>query len=103
MRESQKIEPIALTEKEAAAYLGVSVQFLRQCRHYGHRPGRAQGPPYVPWEAGGLFGIWSPTLTSGSMTIAMTRLWSREVIEDDIGDEIISPKILTASLRPFLN
>lgn len=52
MRESQKIEPIALTEKEAAAYLGVSVQFLRQCRHYGHRPGRAQGPPYVHMGGG---------------------------------------------------
>lgn len=39
--------PAALTEKEAAKYLAVSPQFLRLSRHYGNRPGHAEGPPFV--------------------------------------------------------
>lgn len=37
----------ALTEREAAAYLNVSPQFLRLSRHYGIRPGYAAGPIFV--------------------------------------------------------
>jgi len=36
-----------LTEREAAAYLNVSPQFLRLSRHYGNRPGHAEGPPFI--------------------------------------------------------
>lgn len=39
--------PAAMTEKEAASYLAVSPQFLRQSRHYGNRPGHAEGPPFI--------------------------------------------------------
>ncbi len=39
--------PAALTEKGAATYLAVSPQFLRLSRHYGNRPGRAEGPPFI--------------------------------------------------------
>jgi predicted DNA-binding transcriptional regulator AlpA len=41
------ISPAALTEKEAATYLAVSPQFLRLSRHYGNRPGHAEGPPFI--------------------------------------------------------
>ncbi len=37
----------ALSDLDAAQYLGVSVSFLRQARCYGNRPGRTPGPPYV--------------------------------------------------------
>ena len=36
-----------LTDVEAAAYLGMSVSFLRQARCDGNRPNRTPGPPYV--------------------------------------------------------
>lgn len=39
--------PATLTERDAAYYLGVSPQFLRLSRHYGNRPGHAEGPPFV--------------------------------------------------------
>ena len=39
--------PAALTEKGAATYLAVSPQFLRLSRHYGNRPGHAEGPPFI--------------------------------------------------------
>ena len=34
-------------EREAAAYIGVSPQFLRLSRHYGNRPNHAEGPPFI--------------------------------------------------------
>ena len=40
-------QPATLTEKEAAIYLSVSPQFLRLSRHYGNRPGHAEGPPFI--------------------------------------------------------
>lgn len=46
----QEISPTvsaALTEKQAAAYLSASPQFLRLSRHYGNRPGHAEGPPFI--------------------------------------------------------
>ena len=46
--------PTLLTEKEAASYLGTSPQFLRQSRHYGNRPGHAEGPPYIRVGGGRL-------------------------------------------------
>jgi predicted DNA-binding transcriptional regulator AlpA len=44
--------PVALTEKEAAAYLAVSPQLLRLSRHYGNRPGHAEGPPFIKLGGG---------------------------------------------------
>lgn len=46
-RPSNTIVPIAFSERQAAMYAGVSTQFLRQMRHYGDRPGRASGPPWI--------------------------------------------------------
>jgi len=40
-------ESAVLNECAAATYVGVSTQFLRQSRHYGTRPGHAEGPPFV--------------------------------------------------------
>ena len=37
----------ALTEAEAATYIGMSRSFLRQDRMNGHREGRTPGPPFV--------------------------------------------------------
>lgn len=37
----------ALSEKEAAAYIGMSVPYLRCDRVNGHREGRTPGPPFV--------------------------------------------------------
>jgi len=39
--------PEVLTERQAAAYAGVSPQFLRSSRHYGHRKGHAEAPPFI--------------------------------------------------------
>lgn len=47
MTNSEGPTPAALTEKEAAAYLAISPQFLRLSRHYGNRPGHAEGPPFI--------------------------------------------------------
>lgn len=40
-------QPAVFTEREAANYLAVSTQFLRLSRHYGNRPGHAEGPIWV--------------------------------------------------------
>ena len=48
--EQQKSVPAptaVFTEPEAARYLSVSPQFLRLSRHYGNRPGHAEGPPFI--------------------------------------------------------
>lgn len=37
----------AIDEKEAAFYIGMSVQFLRQGRCYGNLPGRTPAPPFI--------------------------------------------------------
>lgn len=37
----------ALNDREAAAYLGMSVSFLRQDRLNGHREGRTPGPRWI--------------------------------------------------------
>lgn len=37
----------ALTEKQAATYIGMSVPYLRCDRMNGHREGRTPGPPFV--------------------------------------------------------
>jgi predicted DNA-binding transcriptional regulator AlpA len=37
----------ALSDREAAIYLGMSVSFLRQDRLNGHREGRAPGPRWI--------------------------------------------------------
>lgn len=47
MKHPEVTPPAAFTETEAAAYLAVSPQFLRLSRHYGRRPGRAEGPPFI--------------------------------------------------------
>lgn len=39
--------PAVFKEPEAAAYIGMSPQFLRLSRHYGNRPGHAEGPPFI--------------------------------------------------------
>ena len=36
----------AISDLEAARYLGVSASLLRKMRCYGNRPGRTPGPPY---------------------------------------------------------
>lgn len=41
------IKSEVMTEKQAAAYAGVSPQFLRSSRHYGHRKGHAEAPPFI--------------------------------------------------------
>jgi len=41
------ISPVALTEKDAARYIGMSVAFLRADRMNGHRSGRTPGPPFL--------------------------------------------------------
>ena len=40
------------TELQAASYLNVSPQFLRLSRHYGNRPGHAEGPPFIKLGGG---------------------------------------------------
>lgn len=37
----------ALTESEAALYIGMSRSYLRKDRCEGHRKGRTPGPPYI--------------------------------------------------------
>ena len=37
----------ALTEIEAALYIGMSRSYLRKDRCEGHRKGRTPGPPYI--------------------------------------------------------
>ena len=37
----------ALTEKEAATYIGFSRSYLRQSRSHGKRKGRTDAPPYI--------------------------------------------------------
>jgi predicted DNA-binding transcriptional regulator AlpA len=39
--------PAVFNETQAASYLGVSTAFLRLSRHYGNRPGHAEGPPFI--------------------------------------------------------
>lgn len=51
-KETAQVQPAALTEKEAASYLAVSVQFLRLGRHYGTRPNYAETPPYIKLGGG---------------------------------------------------
>lgn len=46
-REKNQLAPCALTENEAARYIGMSVPFLRQSRMDGPREGRTSGPPYM--------------------------------------------------------
>lgn len=48
----EQITPAAMAEPEAANYIGCSVQFLRLSRHYGNRPGHAEGPPFVKLGGG---------------------------------------------------
>ncbi|MCB1822540.1 MAG: helix-turn-helix domain-containing protein, partial [Candidatus Competibacteraceae bacterium] len=36
-----------LTDPEAAAYLGMSISFLRQGRMEGRRANRSPGPPFI--------------------------------------------------------
>jgi predicted DNA-binding transcriptional regulator AlpA len=45
--DAENLTPAALTEAQAATYLNVSPQFLRLNRHYGNRPGHAEGPPFI--------------------------------------------------------
>jgi len=37
------------TEREAAAYVGVSTSFLRQSRSRGNRPNTIDGPPWLKY------------------------------------------------------
>jgi hypothetical protein len=41
------VSPAALTERDAARYIGFSREFLRQSRSHGRREGRTPGPPFV--------------------------------------------------------
>lgn len=41
------MEKRALSEKEAAEYIGMSRSFLRQDRMNGYRDGRTRGPDFV--------------------------------------------------------
>ena len=43
----QSLDSAALNEKQAAAYIGMSVPYLRCDRMNGHREGRTPGPPYI--------------------------------------------------------
>ncbi|MFC1779508.1 helix-turn-helix transcriptional regulator [Thermodesulfobacteriota bacterium] len=47
MKQPATTQPATFTEREAAAYLTVSPQFLRLSRHYGNRPNHAEGPPFI--------------------------------------------------------
>jgi predicted DNA-binding transcriptional regulator AlpA len=42
-----KITKRALSDREAATYVGMSVSFLRQDRLNGHREGRTPGPRWI--------------------------------------------------------
>lgn len=41
------ISPTAMSEEDAARYVGFSREFLRQSRMDGRRAGRTPGPPFV--------------------------------------------------------
>ena len=45
--QAQPIQRRLLTDPEAAAYLGVSISFLRQGRMEGRRNNRSPGPPFI--------------------------------------------------------
>ncbi len=45
--ETQPIKRRLLTDPEAAAYLGMSISFLRQGRMEGRRANRSPGPPFI--------------------------------------------------------
>lgn len=45
--QAQSIQRRLLTDPEAAAYLGVSISFLRQGRMEGRRNNRSPGPPFI--------------------------------------------------------
>ena len=42
-----EIKKEALTEKDAATYIGMSRSFLRQSRCYGNRDGHTRAPPFI--------------------------------------------------------
>jgi predicted DNA-binding transcriptional regulator AlpA len=44
---TQPIKRRLLTDPEAAAYLGMSISFLRQGRMEGRRANRSPGPPFI--------------------------------------------------------
>ena len=44
------VSKIALTEREASNYVGMSMSFLRQARMEGNRQGRTPGPPFIKLE-----------------------------------------------------
>ena len=48
--------PALLSEREAAAYTGVSVAYLRRARREGAPGGRTAGPPFVRLETFGAKG-----------------------------------------------
>lgn len=41
------IRPRAINTREAAQYMGLSQEFLRQARSYGDRNGRTPGPRFI--------------------------------------------------------
>jgi len=43
--EDSRIEPLGLSPEQAAAYSGLSIDFLKKARIYGHVDGLV-GPPY---------------------------------------------------------
>lgn len=45
--QTQPIKRRLLTDPEAAAYLGMSISFLRQGRMEGRRANRSPGPPFI--------------------------------------------------------
>ena len=47
MNDIEKIFPKVLSEKSAAIYVGMSVQYLRQSRVYGNKETHTPAPPWV--------------------------------------------------------
>lgn len=47
MKNDNYHQQAALTEKQAASYIGMSVPYLRADRMNGHREGQTPGPPFV--------------------------------------------------------
>lgn len=47
MRHTKMTQAKVVREKTAAAYIGMSVPFLRQSRMEGNRQGRTPGPPFI--------------------------------------------------------
>ena len=70
------IDKHTLTEKEAAAYIGMSTSYLRQDRMNGYREGRTPGPHFI--KIGRAIRYLKEDLNQWLYQFRVERQWSEE-------------------------